>query len=772
MAYDPRRARAYNEAIAAGLSPEEAERAAGITDENAFAYVIGIDGTLQENVIGPPKRPNEVIVPRGQDPEIDDEDEDIFANARVTSQSTTTTQTTQITGGGSTIRRVVPTEYADNANSRDLQQQATDLEEQKQARATAIKAAGGSGADVLRDPEFRRLSNQQTAKEYEAEQARTRVPNTGGIVTTVTPGANQTTTTQTVDGNFVTNRGSGFDPQAQTVDANRSGVVPARNFTATDVTDPGEVPGVTVSDRLQTDPGEVPGETVFGPGFATDTGGVASQELIVRSRSAQPQPDPFEVDGAGIGLTDEEIFAQDNPITPEATEDTFAGNGYGFVYDEDGELIPADSAEADRIRSTPENTAVDFAGDGYGFDYDEDGNLIPSDSAEAARIRSEAVPQLDPYEIDGLGVGELTDEEIFGQDNPTLSPEPPLDLSYQDNGDGTGFTVFDANGKPITVVNTEQEAILYIQNAEAAGLGIANEEAARINAEAADTQLQGSAAADTAAKLENAKQQFEIQQRYNQTTQGDWRVILRLAPGASYLYKDSTNTLLQPLRDSDGVVFPYTPTITTNYVARYEPYELVHANYRGFFYKNSHVGEIQINGVFTAQDTAEASYLLAAIHFFRSCTKMFYGQDPSFKGSPPPIVELSGYGQFQFNNHPCLVSNFNYTLPNGVDYIRVTPNNRSLNLANRRNPISSSSVTIDSVVNRLQNAGLPAGAEPRRQDLGSVAGVVSGTQQDTFVPTKMEIQLTLLPIQTREQVSKGFRLDEFARGNLLRGGFW
>jgi hypothetical protein len=88
---------------------------------------------------------------------------------------------------------------------------------------------------VLRDPEFRRLSNEQTAKEYEAEQARTPVPNTGGIVTTVTPGVNQTTTTQTVDGNFVTTRGSGFDPQAQAVDANQSGFTPARSFSANDV---------------------------------------------------------------------------------------------------------------------------------------------------------------------------------------------------------------------------------------------------------------------------------------------------------------------------------------------------------------------------------------------------------------------------------------------------------------------------------------------------------------------------------------------------------
>jgi hypothetical protein len=183
------------------------------------------------------------------------------------------------------------------------------------------------------------------------------------------------------------------------------------------------------------------------------------------------------------------------------------------------------------------------------------------------------------------------------------------------------------------------------------------------------------------------------------------------------------------------------------------------------------VGEIQLNGVFTAQDTAEASYLLAVIHFFRSCTKMFYGQDSEFRGSPPPLVELSGYGEFQFNNHPCLVSTFNYTLPNGVDYIRVSPNNQGVNLSNRRNPISTGGVTLSSVVNRLTNNNLVRGAEPGRIDLGFSQGV-NGTGQTSYVPTKMEIQLTMLPVQTREQVSKGFRLDEFARGNLLRGGFW
>jgi hypothetical protein len=279
-------------------------------------------------------------------------------------------------------------------------------------------------------------------------------------------------------------------------------------------------------------------------------------------------------------------------------------------------------------------------------------------------------------------------------------------------------------------------------------------------------------AAATAAKLAQAQQQATIQQRYNQTTQGDWRVRLRLAPGANYLYNDPSNRLLAPLRVSNGVIFPYTPTISTNFTANYDKYDLTHSNYRGYFYKNSNVGDISVNGTFTAQDTAEAEYLLAVIVFLRSATKMFYGKD-EFKGAPPPLVELSGYGQYQFNNHPCLIQSFNYSLPNDVDYIRVTPNNQGINLSNRQNRVSSSPIsTIQSILNRLQNAGLPRGAVASPGDLGVVNSTVAGLGQSTYVPTKMEIQLTLLPVQTREQVSKQFSVKNFSNGNLLKGGFW
>ena len=275
-----------------------------------------------------------------------------------------------------------------------------------------------------------------------------------------------------------------------------------------------------------------------------------------------------------------------------------------------------------------------------------------------------------------------------------------------------------------------------------------------------------------AASQSQLRDQFTLQQRFNTSSQGDWRVRLRLAPGAKYLYKAEDPGILRPLVPTDGIIFPYTPTIQTQYSAKYDSYNLTHSNYRGYFYQSSQVGDITVTGTFTAQDTAEAEYLLAVIHFFRSVTKMFYGKDPQ-RGSPPPLVELSGFGEYQFNNHPCLVASFNYTLPNNVDYIQVKPNNQGLNMSERTPKVSSSPAsTIESVLRRLTTSHLPKGAQGTPADLGVVRNTVNGLGQTTYVPTKIEISVVLHPLQTRQQVSQGFSLENFAKGNLLKGGFW
>jgi len=266
---------------------------------------------------------------------------------------------------------------------------------------------------------------------------------------------------------------------------------------------------------------------------------------------------------------------------------------------------------------------------------------------------------------------------------------------------------------------------------------------------------------------QRARQQQAIASQRRQVNNGDWRVRIRLAPQSKYLYNAPQPGILQPLTVTDGVIFPYTPTISTAYKANYSPYDLTHSNYKGYFYSSSNVDPVTVTGTFTAQDTAEANYLLAVIHFFRSATKMFYGQDAE-RGSPPPVVYLTGLGEYQFNEHSCLIQNFTYTLPADVDYIRAgSPGNVGVNLNTRRDRQTVATNGIFGSLNRLAAAFLTKGAIP-----GPPAPPTLGLNRPTYVPTKMEITVTLLPIQSRQQVSKQFSVKEFANGNLLRGGFW
>jgi hypothetical protein len=267
--------------------------------------------------------------------------------------------------------------------------------------------------------------------------------------------------------------------------------------------------------------------------------------------------------------------------------------------------------------------------------------------------------------------------------------------------------------------------------------------------------------------VQGAQQQQTIADQRKQINNGDWRVRLRLAPQSKYLYNASNPGILKPLQVTDGIIFPYTPAISTNYRATYSPYELTHSNYKGYFYQSSYVDAIQLTANFTAQDTNDANYLLAVIHFLRSATKMFYGQDTE-RGSPPPVVYLSGFGDYQFREHSCLISNFAYNLPADVDYIRAgSPNNVGLNLTSIRDRQSVATNSIFGSINRLAAAFLTKGAVTNPP-----APPTLGLNRPTYVPTKMEIQLTLLPIQSRNQVSNQFSLKGFANGDLLKGGFW
>lgn len=261
---------------------------------------------------------------------------------------------------------------------------------------------------------------------------------------------------------------------------------------------------------------------------------------------------------------------------------------------------------------------------------------------------------------------------------------------------------------------------------------------------------------------------LQSQQDYN--SEADWRVKLSLAPGANYLYNvASDGDVLSPLSATNGVVFPYTPQISVSYRANYDPTDITHSNYKLFFYRNSAVDDIQIVADFTAQDTGEASYVLAVIHFFKTVTKMFYGQDGNpTAGTPPPLCYISGLGQYQFNNHPLLVTNFQYALPNDVDYIRAGSTVQYAG-QNLRSYSSKAPVVgfLDAILSRLRGSGLNRGGMSGAPKFSSLAN-----SEATYVPTKIQLTINCVPVVSRNDITNNFSVEQYATGSLIQKGIW
>lgn len=403
----------------------------------------------------------------------------------------------------------------------------------------------------------------------------------------------------------------------------------------------------------------------------------------------------------------------------------------GWGLDENGEPVWVDAGYIDATGKTSPaiQQTTTSPSDNHGLPYDDDGNLMPG---------WQLTEDNDP-----VWVGTGQDTQIAIKSPPaTTNTATDHGLPYDDDGNLMPGWSLDEENNPVWVGDG------FVEKATA--------DSAEQSRAAANTNVVGST---------NSALNSGASVKVTPYKQDDWRVRLSLAGSANYLYKAAGKTdILYPLIATDGVLFPYSPTINSSYRANYDPSELTHSNYKMYFYKNSSVDDISITADFTAQDTAEANYMLAVIHFFKSATKMFYGQDASPRaGTPPPLLYLTGYGLHQFNNHPMLLTNFNYNLPNDVDYIRAGSNAQW-------GGVSIAQVTSGSST-RLGSSGLTAGGVAKP---AAFAGLAS-QDKVTYVPTKISLSLTLVPVVTRNDISKNFSLKDYAAGKFSGrpgGGIW
>ena len=197
----------------------------------------------------------------------------------------------------------------------------------------------------------------------------------------------------------------------------------------------------------------------------------------------------------------------------------------------------------------------------------------------------------------------------------------------------------------------------------------------------------------------------------------------------------SPNEVLWPLASEGGVIFPLTPSIIIQHAATYNPMALTHSNYNFNSYAHSEIPSFTVTGEFPVQNSEDAQYWVAMLHFFRSVTKMFFGgANDSLKGNPPPILQLNGYGSYVFNNVPVVVTNFNVDMRADVDYICTT---------------------------QQGNAG-----DAEYTTYGNKQTIITNPDKNsTWAPALSTVTLQLQPVYSKESIKK-FNMRDFVNGRL------
>ena len=222
---------------------------------------------------------------------------------------------------------------------------------------------------------------------------------------------------------------------------------------------------------------------------------------------------------------------------------------------------------------------------------------------------------------------------------------------------------------------------------------------------------------------------------FKKSTEQDWRVKLSIPTIEPF----KSSALLAPLRHTGGLVFPYTPSIIVSHSANYNAIAPTHTNYPYYAYQNSQVDQLVITGDFFVQNGLEAQYWVAALHYLRSMSKMFFGGEADTIGAPPPIAKLNGYGDHIFNNVPVIVTQFTTDLPQDVDYIAT---------------------------------GFSTGKEQKRQvgPQGRYTETYSdGKLMTGWAPTQSLITVTVQPVYSRSEITQ-FSLNKYVNGGYIADG--
>lgn len=129
--------------------------------------------------------------------------------------------------------------------------------------------------------------------------------------------------------------------------------------------------------------------------------------------------------------------------------------------------------------------------------------------------------------------------------------------------------------------------------------------------------------------------------------------------------------ILAPLKETGGMMFPYTPQIAYTQSVTYMDVQLVHSNTDYPAYTRTPSLSVTLNGKFSVQSQVEGRYALACLHFLRAVSKSHFGETDTNAGLPPPILVLDGYGQYLFKRLRVILKSHNWQFDENIDTVTI-----------------------------------------------------------------------------------------------------
>ncbi len=234
---------------------------------------------------------------------------------------------------------------------------------------------------------------------------------------------------------------------------------------------------------------------------------------------------------------------------------------------------------------------------------------------------------------------------------------------------------------------------------------------------------------------------------------GDWSVKVTVSDTVYNDLMADAPIFPESFKKFKGIRFPVTPFINMSHSAAYDARSVVHNNYPYYAYQNSQVDQMTIAGAFPVQNEKDGQNWIATLHFLRTVTKMYYGGGTN-AGNPPPVCRLNGYGDYVYKDVPIVITNFTVELREQVDYIGVNV------------PTGPNQSAINEALVGTVDPGLTADAGYIQGS--NVTSAVESSGSVNYVPTDSLISITVVPVYSRNKISKQFNLKDFASGSLTK----